>query len=227
MQPEESQRIALDTLIRESQELRKFVQDGFATGERFFAIGVTVVVGALTLALVNDHQVVFVVLPFPLLLLFASALQLFTEALNRAGYRCYLETVVNKELGRAVLIEESYVAASRQGRVSLPIMQLLFALAMVASGVKSVQTAFSDLSTPMAWVIVLALVAGASMVLAAFREMSTAFKRGYDAAWSSQEFDGDSNIANHPMLDPARNFNDFRMAWRRQAERRRGRKTLE
>ena len=215
MQPDELQRVALDTLIRESQELRKSVQDGFATGERFFAIGVTVVVGGLTLALVNDHPIVFVVLPFPLLLLFASALQLFAEALNRAGYRCYLETLVNRELGRPVLIEESFVAASRQGRVSLPIMQTMFVLAVVAAMVKSVLTAFSNLDDRVAAVVVLALIAGAWMMLAAFNEMNSSFRRGYDAASSSQEFDGDSKIANHPMLGPARSFNDFWTAWRK------------
>ncbi len=217
MKPEDADKIAVDTLIKESMELRKFVQDGFASGERFFTIAVAVLVGGFTVGLVNHHPI----LPFPLLILFASALQLYTEALNRAGYRCYLEEAVNKELRRAVLIEESFVAKSRQGRLSLPLMQLLVVLMALVSIVKGIIVAFSDFSNWIAFGDILATLVAILMVYAASNEMNAAFNRGYEAAKGSADYDKDRSAPSHPMLDLQGPFYDFRIVrrlWRKGKE---------
>lgn len=219
MKPEEVDKIVVDTLIKESIELRKFVQDGFASGERFFTIAVAVLVGGFTIGLVNDHPGIFVILPFPLLILWASAIQLYTEALNRAGYRCYLEEAVNQELGRAVLIEEFLVARSRQGRLSLPLMQALVLLAVCLSVLKSILTSLSDFPWEVAFGNILAISAGLVMVYAAFNEMNVAFKRGYDAAKESKNYDKDRTAPSHPMLNVQGPFYDFRIVRRMKRER--------
>ena len=220
MKSEDIDKIAVDTLIKESIELRKFVQDGFASGERFFTIAVAVLVGGFTVGLVNKHPGILVVLPLPLLILFASAIQLYTEALNRAGYRCYLEEAVNKELDRAVLIEESFVARSRQGRLSLPLMQLLVVAAVLVSIIESIVISVSDFPWWVTLGDVLAILTGLVMVYTAFNEMNAAFRRGYDAAKESENFDKDRTVPNHPMLDLQGPFYDFRIVRRMGRERR-------
>lgn len=218
MKPDEIDKIVVDTLIKESIELRKFVQDGLTSGERFLTTAVAVLVGGLTVGLVNHHPGIFVILPFPLLILVASAFQLYTEALNRAGYRCYLEQAVNKELDRAVLIEESFVGKTRQGRPSLALMQLLLMAMVAISIIKSVATAISDFPIVVYVGDIVAMLIGIAMIYAAFNEMNAAFKRGYDAAKTTENYSKDQSAPDHPMLNfqgPLYAFTSVRRLWRK------------
>lgn len=218
MKPDDIDKIVVDTMIKESTELRKFVQDGFTSGERFLNIAVVILVGGLTVGLVNDHPGIFVILPFPLLILIASAFQLYTEALNRAGYRCYLEEAVNKELDRAVLIEESFIGKTRQGRLSLALMQLLITAMVAVSIIKSVATAISDFPIAVYVGDILAMLIGIAMIYTASNEMNAAFKRGYDAAKATADYSKNHSAPDHPMLNfqgPLYDFRIIRRLWRK------------
>ena len=101
-------------------------------------------------------------------------------------------------LDRAVLIEESFVGKTRQGRLSLALMQLLLTAVVAASIIKSVVTAISDFPVAVYVGDILAMIVGIAMIHTASNEMNAAFKRGYDAAKATAGYNKDDIVPDHP-----------------------------
>jgi hypothetical protein len=189
MDQNERTKIIIDTLIKESMDLRKHINDAFVSIDRYIAISTALTAAGFTVGLVNDHPVVIILLPLALLPLYTYLFILQGDALNRAGHRCHLEVTVNQELERAVLIEEAFVIASRQrGRKRLPLLQAFIVLIAVSAIGFSLWKAFSNL--PFYAAIPFTCVIGfqGCMLYAAFVEMSQAFDKGYKAARATASY---------------------------------------
>jgi hypothetical protein len=209
------QEMIIETFIKESSDLRTIITDSFASADRYLTIAITILVGGFTIGL-NGHPEVLVALPYPIFILFTIVLVFQGEALNRAGHRCYIEEEVNKELRRAVLIDESFIAASRQGRLSLPILQLFSTIFAFVTLVVSVMTAVSKFSISIVIADLLAAGLAVIMLLAAFFEASTAFRKGYEAALATADYyQGHAPSLNNPLLDMQGSLFLFRLFRRR------------
>ncbi|TWF80045.1 hypothetical protein FHX44_115982 [Pseudonocardia hierapolitana] len=181
MGPDDRERIALDAMIQEARELGKALPAFLLSFERIFSLSIVVLIGSLTLGLDPSRHVILVVLPFPLLVFYAFALQAFTEMLSRAGHKRYLEETINERLGEQVLLDEIYVASVRQSRLSHGLMYLSIAtflglLAIVGFVVSLRQAAF----VPYLYVIGIVLLA--SLNVSAYIELRAAYKKGYEIA---------------------------------------------
>jgi hypothetical protein len=161
--------------------------------ENFIGVAVAVVVGAVTLGVTQKHPVILVLLPFPLIVLFAYLLQSNTEMLSRAGHKRFLEKTVNELLQQRVLLEESDVAprtlhgATHFGRLSIVMIQAFMVLLLcgtIVLAITRLDTIHSAAGRIGFWV---ALAACVLMLAAAAIEQGGAYSGGYEAAKAGYE----------------------------------------
>lgn len=159
--------------------------------ENFIGVAVAILVGATTLGVTQKHPVILVLLPFPLIVLFAYLLQSNTEMLSRAGHKRFLEEAVNEMLQRRVLLEESDVAPKtlhgtgrfgRFGRPSIVMVQSFMVLLLcgtIALGITHLSSVKATAGLVVFWT---SLVAGIALLMAAATEQANAYTGGYEAA---------------------------------------------
>jgi hypothetical protein len=159
--------------------------------ENFIGVAVAILVGAVTLGVTQKHPVILVLLPFPLIILFAYLLQANTEMLSRAGHKRFLEETVNKLLQRRVLLEESDVAPKTLhgtgplgalGRPSIAMVQgfmVLLLCGAIVLGITHLSSVKGSLGLVAFWV---SLTAGVAMLILAAVEQMHAYDGGYEAA---------------------------------------------
>lgn len=155
--------------------------------ENFLGVTVAIMIGAITLGATDDHPLIFVLLPFPLIVLYVYLLQANTEMLSRAGHKRFLEAKVNELLERPVMLEESHVALTLQGpthygRWSIIMIQstmVILLLGVVALAIANVGTL-----EQLHWKIVFwtGLNLGAVNLAVAAVEQGRAYQLGYNAA---------------------------------------------
>jgi hypothetical protein len=156
--------------------------------ENFIGVAVAVLVGAVTLGVTQEHPAILVLLPFPLIILFAYLLQSNTEMLSRAGHKRFLEEKVNELLQRRVLLEESDVAPktlhgkTHFGRLSIVMIQSCMVVLLVASIALAITRLDAVNGTAGLMAFWSALAGGAALLLAAALEQSRAYNDGYAAA---------------------------------------------
>jgi hypothetical protein len=158
--------------------------------ENFLGVSVAILVGAVTLGATDKHPVIFVILPFPLIVLFTYLLQANTEMLSRAGHKRALEEMVNRLASRPVMFEESYVAPrslhgpTHFGRWSIVLIQA--ALIGLLVGVAALALANLGAVGGTGWKVLVAagLALGVAMLASAAIEQGQAYKKAYDAAYA-------------------------------------------
>jgi hypothetical protein len=159
--------------------------------ENVIGVAVAVLVGAVTLGVTQKHPVILVLLPFPLIVLFAYLLQSNTEMLSRAGHKRFLEEAVNELMRRRVLLEESDVAPTtlhgsgrfgRFGRPSIVMVQSFMVILLL--GAVGLAVAHLGAVRETAWRLAfwVALAAGLGLLVAAVSEQGRAYGGGYEAA---------------------------------------------
>lgn len=159
--------------------------------ENFIGVAVAILVGAVTLGVTQEHPIILVLLPFPLIVLFAYLLQSNTEMLSRAGHKRFLEEAVNQLLRRRVLLEESDVAPKtlhgsgrfgNYGRPSIMMVQsfmVLLLCAAIALAITHLDSVNGTVGQVVFWA---ALMAGIALLVAAAIEQGRAYGGGYKAA---------------------------------------------
>ncbi len=181
--------VLVPLLADKAQNLGNQVTQLLPKMENFMGVAAAILVGAVTLGVTQKHPVILVLLPFPLITLFAYLLQTNTEMLSRAGHKRFLEEAVNELLGRRVLLEESDVAPTLHGRLQFGRLSILLVQGLLASlliGSIALAIAHLDAVSGVAWLVVfwLGLGIGTVMLGAAAREQTRAYARAYDAARS-------------------------------------------
>jgi len=161
--------------------------------ENFLGVSIAIIVGATSLGITQKHPTILVMLPFFLIILFVYLLQSNTEMLSRAGHMGFLEEKVNELLGTRVLLEESDVALTLQGRtkfgrLSIILIQLLMLVLLLGAVVLAIVNVHHVVG--LAWRVTfwLSLAAGLATLAAAAREQASAYEAAYVAA--KEGFDG-------------------------------------
>src|ERR1700730_7591201 len=99
--------------------------------ENFLGVSIAIIVGAMSFGITQNHPTILVMLPFFLIVLFVYLLQSNTEMLSRAGHMGFLEEKVNELLGTRVLLEESDVALTLQGRTKFGRLSIILIQALM------------------------------------------------------------------------------------------------
>jgi hypothetical protein len=197
-------------LADKAQSLGNQVTNLLPKMDSFMGVAAALIVGAVTLGVTQNHPVILVLFPFPLIALTAYLLQTNTEMLSRAGHKRFLEEAVNELVGRRVLLEESDVAPTLHGRLPFGRLSILLVQGLLASLlVGSVVLAILHLDAVprFAWraAFWLALGIGTVMLMAAVREQGAAYERAYQAARSGYRgapIPSTALLQDEPRMDP-------------------------
>ena len=155
--------------------------------ENFLGVSIAIIVGAMSFGITQNHPTILVMLPFFLIVLFVYLLQSNTEMLSRAGHMGFLEEKVNELLGTRVLLEESDVALTLQGRTKFGRLSIILIQAlMLVLLLGTVALAIANLHhvTGSAWRVTfwVGLTAGLVTFAAAALEQASAYEAAYVAA---------------------------------------------
>jgi hypothetical protein len=210
----EDHEVIVAALIEKATSLGDQVTNLLPKPENIISVGVAILVGAITLGVTDKHPVIFVLLPFPLILLYVYLIQANTEMLSRAGHKAFLEEKVNELLAsrrrlakgdqpsRRVLAEESDVAKTLQGKTPLGRASIVLVQSMLmATLILLIGVAIAHLGAvhPGRWKLVFWPALGLGSLALAFAgwEQSHAYERAFDAA--SRGFRGEK-AAEAPLL---------------------------
>lgn len=182
--------LLLELLSAKAVSLGEDVTNLLPKMENFLGVSVAILVGGLTLGATDKHPIIFVMLPFPLMVLYVYLLQANTEMLSRAGHKRALEEMVNDLAPQPVLFEETHVAPhslhgpTHLGRWSIVLIQAVMLALLVGTILLAIVNL--DQVSGIGWkgLVATGLALGITMLAAAASEQGAAYRLAYDAAYA-------------------------------------------
>ena len=176
-----SESLSMNVLQGEMNRASNAINGILLSYDRLFAIGAVVFGGGLSIGTGVGKEIILVLLPMPITLLYVYGNQLLIQERAKSGYMCFLEERIN-ELSRVNLLAwESQIGLSHNTLTHRVVLPSLYCLFLVGTWVVSLEAIWRHYTSWKSLDLV-GFCASLLFVFVSSWEAQTAWKRSYHRA---------------------------------------------